>query len=165
MLALAASLLLAAVPPLVATVQVTPPRFTYRKDKAELSVTLTNTTARPIELLTGHASADNYFFSLHLEDRSGKVIWDGDAARFVNASDLPAGTFATLAPNGQYKAILDWRYLYNLKSGVYKLSVIYRVEPAKEPHAAGLYASEVREHRAYVGRVQSAPVELQSQAQ
>lgn len=163
MLALAASLLLAGGPVLTATVQVTPSRFVSRKDKVELIATLTNTTDRPISVLTGHTGGENYFFALQLQDKSGKVLWDGDAARFVNTSDLPVGIFATLAPHGQYKAILDWRYLYNLAPGSYKLSVIYRVEPDKEPHAAGLYADELRAHHAFVGRVQSPPVEIESQ--
>ena len=161
MLALAASLLLAGGPVLAATVQVVPSRFVSRKDKVELIATLTNITDRPVSVLTGHTGSENYFFALQLQDKSGKVIWDGDAVRFVNTSDLPVGTFATLAPHGQYKAILDWRYLYNLAPGSYKLSVIYRVEPDKEPHAAGLYAGEIRAHHAFVGRVQSSSVEIE----
>lgn len=161
---IAAALLLANTAALTATVQVTPSRFVHRKDKVELVVTLTNTTDRPISLLTGHTAGENYFFALHLLDSAGKVVWSGDASRFVTTTDLPMGTFAKLAPHAQYKAILDWRILYNLAPGSYQLSAVYRVEPDKEPHAAGLYAGEIREHHAFTGRVQSAPIAIESQA-
>ena len=164
MLILAVSLLLAAAPPLVATVAVTPAQFVHRKDKVALVVTLTNTTEQPIAVLTGHAGNDNYFFALHLQDPSGKVVWDGDASRLVTTSDLPMGTFVTLAPHGQYQATLDWRHLYNLQPGTYQLRVIYRVEPSKEPHAAGYYKSELRDHHAFIGRVVSAAVTVESKA-
>lgn len=164
MFTIAASLLLASGPALTATVQVTPSQFVHRKDKVELVITLTNQTERPISLLTGHVGVENYFFALQLQEPSGKVIWQGDAPRFVTTTDLPMGTFATLAPHAQYKAILDWRILYNLAPGTYQLSAIYRVEPDKEPHGAGLYAGEIREHHAFVGRVQSAFVAIESQA-
>lgn len=164
MIPIVASLLLSVPSALVATVQVTPQRFTMRKDKAELVVTLTNTADHAVSVLTGHTGDSNYFFALHLEDRSGKVIWDGAASRFVTTTDLPEGVFTTLAPHAQYRAVLDWRALYNLTPGRYLLRVLYRVEPQNEPHAAGYYKSEIRNRNAFVGQVKSPAIEIESRA-
>ena len=164
MLSVVAPLWLSVSPALVATVQVTPPRFIQRKDKTEVVVTLTNTADHAVSILTGHAGDTNYFFALHLEDRRGKVVWDGAASRSVTTTDLPEGVFTTLAPHAQYRAVLDWRTLYNLAPGRYLLRAMYRVEPQDEPHAAGYYTSEIRKHHAFVGRVQSPAIGIESRA-
>jgi hypothetical protein len=143
---------------LQATVAVSPAQWTYRQDKVTLAVTLTNPGDRPITVLVGNTSNDHFFFDLRLVNPAGKVIASGTEPRFVVTTDLPVGIFQTIAPHGTYRAVLDWRILYNLAPGTYRLSAVFRVEPEQEPHAAAYYTGEIKEHHAFTGRVMSQEV-------
>jgi hypothetical protein len=154
-----AALMLGAVAPLQATISVTPTHWVSRKDKVELVITLSNQSDQPVTVLTGNTATDNFFFDLRLVDDKGKVVWSGEEPRFVNSDDLPMGVFHTIEPHGSYRAALGWK-LYNVAPGNYKLSAVYRVDPEREPNASRLYAGEIKEHHAFVGRVDSLPIDV-----
>lgn len=143
-------------------VSVTPPSWRYRQDKVELSVALTNLTTKPMSLLVGTTGAEHFFFRIHLMDESGQMIMDGTSPLFMDTDDLPMGTFHKLEPHTAYTAVLDWRYLYNVRPGGYQLSVVYMVQPVMEPHGAGLYSTEIQETHSFVGTVMSEAVAVTS---
>ena len=161
MLSLLHALALATGPttPLSLSVDVQPRSWVHRVDKVALTVSLSNTTEQPMEVLTGAVGHEAYFFIVRLVDASGKVV-AGEGPLFMATSDLPMPEFTRLAPHATYQATLDWRLLYNLAPGKYRLSVLYRVDPRADPSSAGYYQGELKDHRAFVGQVESNVVEV-----
>lgn len=145
---------------LYATIVVNPRQWVYRKDKVELAVTLANETDHPAQVLTGLTGNENFFFDLRLIDSGGQIVWTGNDVRFVDCDDQPAGMIRTIAAHGSYVAVLDWRKLFNLAPGRYRLSAVYRIEPDREPGSSGMYGHEIREAHAFVGRVESPSIEV-----
>jgi hypothetical protein len=147
-------------PGLRISAEIAPTTWGHRREKVEFAITLSNPADRPVDLLFGVVGDDAYFFDAKISDAVGKVVRSAAEPRFLATDDLPEPVFRVIPPHSAVRVVLDWRLLYNLPPGKYRIAGVYRVEPERSPNADGHYGKEIRQRRAFVGRLESAPVDV-----
>jgi hypothetical protein len=142
------------------------PQEVGKGEPVNITCSLKNISLSPLPVCR-----DIFWFRLRIADSNGAIVANGMDNRFLpEIDDLPLAEIYVLQPgekiststravidNGSFDSIFN---SYSLDPGVYNVSVIYRVEPGKEPEGADILIPEEDKPRIWKGVLESNSVKI-----